>query len=112
MPETTEEKPVVKRVATKTKVYRTVAETSGLTAKEVKMCLECLGAMMGEELGPHGPGKFTIPDLISIHVHEVPPVAAHLRPDPRNPGKVLEIPDRPAKKKIKAKILKGLRDMI
>jgi hypothetical protein len=45
-------------------------------------------------------------------VQKKPAVKAHTRPDPFNPGQMMQVKAKPARKVVKVRPLKGLKDRV
>ena len=104
-------KTAAKKAPTKTEVYNSIAETTGLTKKEVASVLDALNAEIGKALSSRGAGMFTIPGLVKVTKKKVPAKPAD--PTYVNPfnGKVGR-DAQPAKVKVVVRALKALKDMV
>lgn len=101
-----------KKPLTKSQVTAAIAETSGLSKKEVRACMDALAAEIKKALGPKGPGVFNLGGLIKIEKKKKP--AQPARKGVRNPftGEIRDIPAKPASWKIRVRALKNLKAMI
>jgi len=97
---------------TKTQIMTNIAETTGLTKKQVSEVFEALTEQIRKSLASRGPGIFTIPGLLKIEKKDVP--ARPAKKNVRNPftGELYDQPAKPASKKIKVRPLKNLKDMV
>ena len=97
--------------ATKTEIMANIAETTGFSKKDVGAFFEALTAEIEKAVGKRGPGQFTIPGLCKIVVKEQPALP---RRQVRNPGtgEMVWADPRPARKVVKVRPLKGLKDMV
>ena len=104
-------KTAAKKAPTKTEVYNSIAETTGLTKKEVAAVLEALNGEINKAMSSRGPGVFTIPGLVKITKKKVPAKPAD--PNYVNPfnGKVGR-DAKPASVKVVVRALKALKDMV
>jgi len=106
-------KPAIKERETKSQILAAVAETTGLTKKQVGAVLEALAAEIKKSLGNKGPGVFAIPGLVKIEKKKVPARPAQKNvPNPFKPGETMDRPAKPASVKVKVRALKNLKDMV
>ena len=104
-------KTAAKKAPTKTEVYNSIAETTGLTKKEVAAVLEALSGEINKALGSRGPGVFTIPGLVKITKKKVPAKPAdpnYVNPFNGSIGRAA----KPASTKVVVRALKALKDMV
>ena len=97
---------------TKSEILNNMAEATGLTKKEVAGVMEALTAEIEKNVGKKGgPGMFTIPGLCKIVVQNKPALPKR---EVRNPGtgEMVWAKPRPARKVVKVRALKGLKDMV
>jgi DNA-binding protein HU-beta len=94
----------------KTDILNALAEATGKSRKEVGEILEALEALISENISK-GPGIFTLPGLLKIHVHERPATKERMGRNPQT-GAEVKIPAKPAKKVVKVKALKKLKELI
>ena len=99
-----------KRIS-KSQLVEMMATASGLTKKQANSALEALNATIAQQLGRRGPGEVVIPGLIRLAVTEKPATAAHegINPFTKQP---MMFKAKPARRVIKARPLKGLKDGI
>ena len=96
---------------TKSEIYAGLAEETGLTRKQVSTVFECLHGMIKKDLSK-GAGVFAMPGLMKIMVQKKPAVKAGRRPNPFKPGEMMDVKARPARKVVKVRPLKNLKDMV
>ena len=104
-------KTAAKKAPTKTEVYNSIAEATGLTKKEVAAVLDALNAEIGKALSSRGPGVFTIPGLVKITKKKVPAKPAdpnYVNPFTGEKGRAA----KPASVKVAVRALKNLKDMV
>ena len=97
---------------TKSEIMNNIAETTGLSKKEVVAVMEALTGEIEKNVGRKGgPGMFTIPGLCKIVVQNKPALGKR---QVRNPGtgEMVWAKPRPARKVVKVRALKGLKDMV
>jgi len=97
---------------TKSEIMNNMAETTGLTKKEIVAVMDALTAEIEKNVGRKGgPGMFTIPGLCKIVVQNK---EALPKRQVRNPGtgEMVWAKPRPARKVVKVRALKGLKDMV
>ena len=95
---------------TKSEIMNQIAETTGLSKKEVAAVFESLTAEIEKQIGKKG-GEFTIPGLCKIVCQHKP---AMPKREVRNPGtgEMVWAKPKPARKVVKIRPLKGLKDMV
>jgi len=103
-------KVAAKKPLTKSQVVAAVAETSGLSKKQVAACMEALVGEIKKALGPKGPGVFNLAGLIKVEKKKRPATPARKGVLNRFTGQLMDIPAKPASWKVRA--LKTLKAMI
>jgi DNA-binding protein HU-beta len=95
----------------KSQFVENMARQSGLTKKEAAAALKALNALGAEQLGKRGPGEVIIPGLLRLGVVEKPATAQHegINPFTRQP---MIYKAKPARKVIKVRPLKALKDAV
>jgi nucleoid DNA-binding protein len=97
---------------TKSEIMNSLAETTGLSKKDIVTVFEALTAQIENNIAKKGgSGSFTIPGLCKIVVQNKP---AMPKRQVRNPGtgEMVWAKPRPARKVVKIRALKGLKDMV
>ena len=107
--------PAVKAIAskqTKTQVIAALAESTGLSKKDVGNVLAGLGNMIEGHMKRRGSGEFTIPDT-GVKIRRVKKPARKARMG-RNPatGEPMKIAAKPASTVVRVTALKALKDTI
>ena len=100
-----------KKAPSKTEIMANIAETTGLSKKEVSAVIDALSGEIKKAMGGKGAGMFTIPGLVKIEKKKVP--ARPAQKGVKNPftGELQDRPAKPASTKIKVRALKSLKDM-
>lgn len=101
-----------KKGPSKSQLFATVAEATGLTRKQVSAVMEALSKEIGTTLGKKKVPDFTIPGLCKIVVVRKPATKAGTRPNPFKPGEMMEVKAKPARNVIKVRALKALKEMV
>jgi nucleoid DNA-binding protein len=96
---------------TKSEVYAAIAEATGLARKDVSKVFEELSNLIGKNIGKKGPGVFAVPGLMKITVIKKEATKATTRPNPFKPGEMMKVAAKPARKIVKIRPLKSLKDM-
>jgi len=97
---------------TKTEIFASIAETTGVAKKDVAAVFDALSDEIGKALGKKGPQSFTLPGLCKIVVQHKPAQPAKKNvPNPFKPGELMNVPAKPAKNVVKVRALKKLKDM-
>lgn len=104
-------KAAAKKPLTKTQLFANIAETTGLSKKDVAGVFDALTDEISKSLAKRGPRAFTLPGLCKI-------VVQHKKARParegRNPqtGETMMFAAKPAMDVVKVRPLKGLKEMI
>jgi nucleoid DNA-binding protein len=95
----------------KSQFVEMMAKHSGLTKKQVASALEALNTTVTHELGKRGPGEVVIPGLLRLAVATKPATPAHegINPFTKEP---MTYKAKPARRVIRVRPLKGLKDDI
>ncbi len=103
----------VKETMTKTQVIGEIADSTGLSRKEVSAVLEALGVMIERHLKKGAVGVFTLPHLLKIKAVKIPARPARKGvPNPFKPGELMDVAARPASVKVKVQPLAKLKAMV
>ena len=105
-------KAAAKKAPSKTEVYTSIAEATGLKKQQVAGVIDALSGEIKKSLGKRGTGVFAIPGLVKIERRMVPARPAKKGvPNPFKPGELMDVAAKPATTKIKVRALKSLKDM-
>ncbi len=96
---------------TKAEIYTKLAETSGLTKKQISTVFDSLSELIKNELGKKGPGLFVVPGLLKIKVVRKPATKATRKMNPFT-KQMQDYPAKPARNVVKALPLKSLKEMV
>lgn len=94
----------------KTEILNALAEATGQSRKEVGATLEALEALISSNI-TKGPGIFSLPGLLKIEVKTRPATKERMGRNPAT-GEPRLIPAKPAKKVVKVRALKKLKELI
>ncbi len=100
-----------KKVRTKGEVYSTLAGQMGLKRQQVAQMFEVMGKMIEADLDK-GCGVFAVPGLMKIVVVKKPATKQTTKPNPFKPGEMMVVKAKPARKLVKIRALKGLKQMV
>jgi len=101
-----------KKPPTKSEIYTSIADDTGLTKKDVAAVFDSLSGQIRKNLGGRGgPGLFTIPGLLKMRVVKKPATKARQGVNPFT-GEEMMFKAKPASKTVKVAALKGLKDMV
>ena len=98
------------KAPTKSEIFSSLVASTGLTRKQVAAVLNVFTDMISKNLGKNGPGVFVVPGLLKIIVVEKPATKAHKGINPFTKEEVM-FKAKPARKVIKVRPLKSLKDM-
>jgi nucleoid DNA-binding protein len=94
----------------KTDILNALAEATGQSRKEVGAVLESLEALIASNISK-GPGVFNLPGLLKIYVHTRPATKERTGRNPAT-GEEIKIAAKAAKKVVKVRALKKLKELI
>ena len=101
-----------KKGPSKSQLFATVAEATGLSRKQVAAVMDSVAKEIGTTLGKKKIPEFTIPGLCKIVVVRKPATKAGQRANPFKPGEMMEVKAKPARNVVKVRALKGLKEMV
>ena len=105
-------KTAIAKPMTRTAIYADIAESTGLSKKQVKAVFEEMGGLIERHLRKRGAGAFTLPGLLKIKTVKKPARKAKKGvPNPFKPGELMDVAAKPATTKVKILPLKKLKDM-
>ncbi len=94
----------------KTDILNALADATGQSRKEIGAVLEALEALIASNVSK-GPGVFNLPGLLKIYVHTRPATKERTGRNPAT-GEEIKIAAKPAKKVVKVRALKKLKELI
>ena len=100
------------KAATKTEVLSALADSTGLTKKQIGTVMDGLTAYINSQIGKKGPGMFSIPGLLKLKLVRKPASKARKGPKPGSPGEMIEYKAKPARNIVRARPLKNLHEMV
>ncbi|HWP95127.1 MAG TPA: HU family DNA-binding protein [Gammaproteobacteria bacterium] len=98
------------KMPTKSEVYRYLADSAGISRKQVAGVFDALAAMIKANL-TKGSGFFAVPGLMKIKVVKKPATKAREGINPFT-GEKMIFKAKPARKVVKVMALKGLKAMV
>lgn len=96
----------------KTEILSGIADTTGLSRKQVASVFDAMTDMMKKDLSKRGPGAFAVPGLMKVQVQTKPATKGGKRPNPFKPGEMMEVKPKPARRIVKVRPLKSLKEMV
>jgi nucleoid DNA-binding protein len=96
---------------TKTEVFSTIAETTGLTKRDVSNVFDALADQIKKAVGSRGPKTFTIHGIAKIVVQHKPATKERQGINPFT-GEPTTFKAKPARNVVKIRPLKKLKDMV
>jgi nucleoid DNA-binding protein len=97
--------------ANKSAVYQALAESTGLSKKQVAAVFDGLTDFIHGEVGKKGPGVFVLPGLLKIKRVVKPKTEERMGRNPAT-GEPMLIKAKPARTVVKAQPLKALKEMV
>ena len=98
------------KLLTKSEILASIAETAELSRKQVASVFDALSNLIKKNVGKKGPGMFVVPGLMKIVVIQKPAVKARMGINPFTKQEQM-FKAKPARKVIKVRPLKALKDM-
>ena len=98
------------KAPTKSEIIGRIAESTSLTKKQVGSVFEALSKEIGRAVSKKGAGTFTLPGLMKITIVEKPATKARKGINPFTKQETV-FKAKPAKRVIKVRALKALKDM-
>ncbi|RLS44015.1 MAG: DNA-binding protein [Planctomycetota bacterium] len=95
----------------KSEIVTSLAESTSLVKKDVVAVLDGIEALIASSLGKKGPGVFALPGLLKIQVQVKKATPAKEGINPRT-GEKITIKAKPARKVVKVRALKKLKEFI
>lgn len=103
----------IEKPMSKTEMLTALAERTELPKKDVGRVLDELATLIGQHIGKRAVGTFTLPGLLKIKVVQRPARPARKGvPNPFRPGETMDVPAKPASRKVKVLPLAKLKGMI
>lgn len=100
------------KAPTKTEIMTNIAEATELPKKDVAAVFDALNDEIAKAVSKKGPGVFAIPGLCKIIIQDKPAQPAKKGvPNPFKPGELMDVAAKPAKRVVKVRPLKALKDM-
>ena len=96
---------------TKSEVFNVIADESGVTKRQVAAMFDGLNTLIKKDLSTRGPGMFTVPGLMKITVQKKPATKARRGVNPFT-GEQMMFKAKPARKVVKVRPLKKLKEMV
>jgi nucleoid DNA-binding protein len=98
--------------ATKSEIFAALAEKTNLTKKQVSEVFEAMSELIAKDLGKKGgPGIFVVPGLLKLKIVDKPATKARpsINPFTKEP---MMTKAKPARKAVKAILLKSLKELV
>ena len=99
------------KALTKSEILSCIAECTKLSRKQVAGVFDALSCCIKNAVGKKGPGVFAVPGLMKIIVVQKPATKAHKGINPFTKQEQM-FKAKPARKVIKVRPLKALKDMV
>lgn len=104
--------PAKDKPRSKSEIYATLAESAGVSKKQVATIFDTMQEMIVADLKKNAVGKFSVPGMMRVTVVRKPATKATTRPDPFNPGQMMTVKAKPARNVVKVRPLKTLKSMV
>jgi nucleoid DNA-binding protein len=96
---------------TKSEIVSGIADSTGLTKKDVNSVFEAMTGQIKKSLGRNGAGAYTVPGLMKLVVQRKPATKARKGINPFT-GEETMFKAKPARNVVKIRPLKNLKDMV
>lgn len=96
---------------TKSEIFGTLADSAGISKKEVAAVFDTMGAMIAADLKKGKAEQFTVPGMMKITVVRKPATKARKGINPFTKEEVM-FKAKPARNVVKVRPMKGLKDMV
>jgi nucleoid DNA-binding protein len=96
---------------TKSELYTSIAEETGLSRKQVGAVFDAFAEEMKKNLGGRGSGKFVVPGLMKVKVIKKPATKARKGINPFTKEETV-FKAKPARKVVKVQPMKALKSMV
>lgn len=99
------------KARTKSEIYTALATSTGLARKEVASVFDGMRDLIKKDISKRGPGIFTVPGLLKLHVVRKPATKKRKGINPFT-GEEAIFQAKPARNVVKARPLKGLKELV
>ena len=97
---------------TKTAIYDELAQSAGISRKQVAAVFDALGGIIKKHLKKDG-DAFKVPGLFRVKLKKRKAVkGGKMVPNPFKPGEMMMTKDKPARNDVKVQALKALKDSV
>lgn len=96
----------------KNDVYKTIAEHTELTRKQVAHVFDVASQIIAKDLSRSGPGAVNLGGMMKVTVVRKPATRATTRPNPFKPGEMMTVKAKPARNVVKVRALKSLKSLV
>lgn len=100
-----------KKPMTKGEIVSGIADTTGLSRKDVNSVFDAMSTQIKKSLGKSGPGAYTVPGLMKLVVLRKPATKARKGINPFT-GEETMFKAKPARNVVKIRPLKNLKEMV
>ena len=94
----------------KSEVVTELADATGLSKAQIMGVFDSLSESIGRHM--RKTGTFQLPGLLKIVTIHKPATKAGTKPNPFKPGEMMEVKAKPARKVVKVRPLKALKEMV
>ena len=102
----------VKQAMTKSQVFSEIAESTGLSRKQVASVFDELTTVVERHIKKGAVGQFTLPGLLKVKTVKRPARKAQKGvPNPFRPGELMDVAAKPATTRVKVLPLKKMKEM-
>ena len=95
----------------KSEIFTSISDKTGLSRKQISTVFSTLSDEIKRDLSK-GSGVFNVAGMMKITVIRKPATKASTRPNPFAPGEMMQVKAKPARKVVKIRPLKSLKEMV
>ena len=96
---------------TKSEIYGILADSAGVSKKQVSTMFETLGEVLKKDLSKRGPGSVNLAGMMKITVQRKPATKARKGINPFT-GEMTTFKAKPARNVVKVRPMKALKDLV
>jgi len=97
---------------TKSEIYTSLAESTGLTRKDIAKVFEELSTLVAKNLSKKGPGQFSLPGIAKMRAVHKEATKPAQKPNPFKPGEMMTVKAKPARTDVRIRPIKSLKEML
>jgi nucleoid DNA-binding protein len=101
-----------KKPMTKSEIYAALAESTGLTRKDIAKVFEELTVLVTKNLSKKGAGQFSLPGIAKLRAVHKPATKPTTKANPFKPGEMMTVKAKPARTDVRIRPIKALKESL